>query len=82
MERYVPPERGRAGVVVVATLEGSVVQPAAATAGTGVAAENWMRASKVKARPRTKARNEGILTGVLFEVVEKLTQSSNMYSTL
>lgn len=51
--RYVPPERGRVGVEDVATgLEGGGMQTAASTAGTGVAAESWMRARKVKARPR------------------------------
>ena len=28
-----------------------------------------MRASRAKARPRMRARSEGILTGVLFDVV-------------
>jgi hypothetical protein len=64
--RYVPPESGRTGVEDVVTgLEGRV-QSAAATAGTGVAAESWMRARKVKARPRMKARNEGILKDAVF----------------
>jgi hypothetical protein len=39
-KRYVPPERGKVGVVVATTgLEGRV-QSAAATAGRGVAAES------------------------------------------
>lgn len=64
------PERGRVGVEEVATgLEGRV-QSAAATAGTGVAAENWMRARKAKARPRMKARNEGILKDAVFWMVK------------
>jgi hypothetical protein len=69
--RYVPPERGRTGDEAVATLVGR--QSADATTGTGVAAESCMRARKVKARPRTKARNEGILTDVSFELVWKLS---------
>ena len=74
--RYVPPERGRVGVEDVATgLEGGGMQTAASTAGTGVAAESWMRARKVKARPRITARNEGILKDTVFWMVKGETIS-------
>ena len=69
VERYVPPERGRAGVEVARDLDGREVQSAAATAGTGVAAESWRRARRVKARPRMKARNEGIVKDTVFWMV-------------
>jgi hypothetical protein len=66
VDRYVPPERGR--VRVATGLEGRLVggQSAAATAGTGVAVESWRKARRMKARPRMKARNEGIVKGVAF----------------
>ena len=66
MGRDVPVVVGTVGVVAEG---GKGPQSSASTAGTGDEADIWMRARRVKARPRRRARSEGMLRSVAFEVV-------------